>query len=463
MSHIRRRAFYIAFVALALSWGGPAARAAEPITIGLSMALTGGLAAVGKSGLLAMQIWAENTNAKGGLLGRPVKLVYYDDQSNPSTVPGIYTKLIDVDKVDLVISGYATNMVAPAMPIVMQKNRLFFGLFSLGINVEFHYPKYFSMLVFGPDPKPAFSKGWFDIAMAQNPKPQTIPVVTADAEFGRNALDGARENVKKIGLKTVYDRAYPPTTVDYTPIIRAVQATNPDVVYVASYPPDTAGLLRAINEIGLKTNMFGGALVGVATAAMRQQLGPLMNGIVITELWEPAKTMEFPGIWDFLKQYQAKAPAEGVDPLGYFLPPFAYPTSLLAAMGHSTRPEEQIWLDPSGRTSLAPRTGGMIQPVRYDIKEGSVLYRFGSQLGTPAQTMSGGWWIERRELDQLIRFGELNERTLGYAVRLLCCVPPEWGAALNLLVAVRTRGPLAAWRGLANSARASDRPSHTGS
>jgi branched-chain amino acid transport system substrate-binding protein len=172
--------------------------------------------------------------------------------------------------------------------------------------------------------KPTFSKGWFDIAMAQNPKPQTVALVTADAEFGRNALDGARDNIKKLGLKTVYDRAYPPTTVDYTPIIRAVQATSPDIVYVASYPPDTAGLLRAISEIGLKTNMFGGALVGVATAALRQQLGPLMNGIVVVENWEPAKTMEFPGIWDFLKQYQAKAPAEGVDPLGYFLPPFAY-------------------------------------------------------------------------------------------------------------------------------------------
>src|SRR2546423_574548 len=158
----------------------------------------------------------------------------------------------------------------------------------------------------------------------QNQIPGTGEARPADAECGRNALDGARENVKKIGLKTVYDRAYPPTTVDYTPIIRAVQAANPDIVYVASYPPDTAGLLRAISEIGLKTNMFGGALVGVATAAMRQQLGPLMNGIVVTELWEPAKTMEFPGIWDFLKQYQAKAPAEGVDPLGYFLPPFAY-------------------------------------------------------------------------------------------------------------------------------------------
>ena len=90
------------------------AQSGEPITIGFGMALTGPLAANGKQALLGMKIWEEEINAKGGLLGRPVKLVYYDDQSNPSTVPGIYTKLLDVDKVDLVVGGYATNMVAPA-------------------------------------------------------------------------------------------------------------------------------------------------------------------------------------------------------------------------------------------------------------------------------------------------------------------------------------------------------------
>jgi len=317
-------AWLATLVAVLLIWAAPEVKAAEPITIGFSIELTGGLAAVGKTGLLAFQIWAEDVNKKGGLLGRPVKLVYYDDQGNPANVPGIYTKLIDIDKVDLLISSYGTNLVAPAMPIVMQKNRLFFGLFALGVNSEFHYPKYFSMLVFGPDPKPTFSKGWFEIAMAQDPKPKTVALVTADAEFGRNALDGARDNIKKLGLKTIYDRAYPPTTVDYTPIIRAVTATNPDLVYVASYLPDTVGILHAVGELGLKTKMFGGALVGTPTATLRTEMGPLLNGLVVGELWEPTETMNFPGIGDFLKQYQAKAPAEGVDPLGYFLPPFAY-------------------------------------------------------------------------------------------------------------------------------------------
>ena len=100
---------------------GSDAKAAEPITIGFGMALTGGLAAAGKTALLAMRIWQDDVNAKGGVLGRPVKLVYYDDQSNPPTVPGIYTKLLDVDKVDIIVSGYGTNMTAPAMPVAIQQ------------------------------------------------------------------------------------------------------------------------------------------------------------------------------------------------------------------------------------------------------------------------------------------------------------------------------------------------------
>jgi branched-chain amino acid transport system substrate-binding protein len=93
----------------------------DPIKIGFGMALTGPLAPNGKMSLVAMKIWEEDVNAKGGLLGRPVKLIYYDDQSNPSTVPNIYIKLLDVDKVDFAVSPYASTQIAPAMPIMMQK------------------------------------------------------------------------------------------------------------------------------------------------------------------------------------------------------------------------------------------------------------------------------------------------------------------------------------------------------
>src|SRR5471030_2997993 len=129
----------------AFAWAtGAAAQSGEPIKIGFSMAMTGGLGPNGKSALLAQKIWEEDVNAKGGLLGRPVKLIYYDDQSNPSTVPGIFTKLLDVDKVDLVTGDYGTNLLAPAMPVVMQHKMTFFALFGLDVNKEFQYPKYFS-------------------------------------------------------------------------------------------------------------------------------------------------------------------------------------------------------------------------------------------------------------------------------------------------------------------------------
>ena len=301
-----------------------AAQAAEPITIGFGMGLTGGLAAAGKSALLAMQIWQEDVNAKGGLLGRPVKLIHYDDQSNPATVPGLYTKLLDVDKVDLIVSGYGTNLIAPAMPVAISHDRVFLGLFGLAVNSEFHYPKYFSMLPSGPDPKHAISEPFFKVAMAANPKPKTLALLAEDAEYPKNSSEGVRDHAKSYGLTIVYDKTYPPGTPDFTPIVHAIQATKPEVVFVASYPPGSAGMLRAATESGLKTRFFGGGMVGLQYTPFKQQFGPKLNGVVDYDFWIPASTMQFPGILDFLKKYQAQAPAEGVDPLGWYLPPFAY-------------------------------------------------------------------------------------------------------------------------------------------
>jgi branched-chain amino acid transport system substrate-binding protein len=183
----------------------------SPITIGFSMPLTGGLAVNGTSGLLAMQIWAEDTNKKGGLLGRPVKLDYYDDQTNPSLVPGIYTKLLDVDKVDLVVSAYGTNVTAPALPVVMQHNKTFMGLFAMDVNEEFRYPKYFSMLPVGPDPRAAISEGFFEIIKANKDKLglKTIALAVDDGEATRNTADGARVNIKRPASMSFMTRHIP--------------------------------------------------------------------------------------------------------------------------------------------------------------------------------------------------------------------------------------------------------------
>src|ERR1043166_3228706 len=296
MSIDRRRVTRALAAAFAATVVGVPARAADPIKIGFSMPLTGGLSGGGKSVILAFELWKEDVNAKGGLIGRPVELVSYDHHSHH----------------------------APAMPIVMQRNLVFMALFGTGVSDTFNYDKYFQILPNGKETRLAPSLGFLETAMSMEPKPQTIALVAADAEYAQTVIAGARESVKRLGLRVVYDRSYPPTTVDYTPIVRAIQATNPDVVFVASYPPDSVGIVRAVNEIGFKPKMFGGGMIGLAFSPIKQQLGPLLNGIVAYDVYQPEPTMEFPGIKDFLKRYQARAPAAGVDPLGYYLPPYSY-------------------------------------------------------------------------------------------------------------------------------------------
>jgi branched-chain amino acid transport system substrate-binding protein len=301
-----------------------AAQTGEPVKIGYSMALTGGLAPNGKSALLAQKIWEEDVNARGGMLGRPVKLVYYDDQTNPATVPGIYTKLLDIDKVDLIIGGYGTNLLAPAPPIAMQRKKIFIGLLGTAVNSAFNYMNYFSMIPSGPDPKPSYTKGFLDLAVRQNPKPQTVAIIAADAEFGLYASEGARENVKAAGLTVVYDRRYPSTTTDLVPVVRAIAETNPDLVIVCSYPPDSVGMVRAVNEVGFKPKMIGGAMVGLQTTAIKARLGPLLNGWTNYDIWLPVPKMQIAGVDELIKKYQSRATVEGVDALGYYMAPWSY-------------------------------------------------------------------------------------------------------------------------------------------
>lgn len=299
--------------------------AADPIKIGFSIAQTGGLASIGKQTHLTMQIWAEDVNAKGGLLGRPVQLVTYDDQSNPANVPGIYTKLLEVDKVDLIVTN-GTNLTVPAMPIAMQHDKVVLTMLALAVNDKFKYPRYFQTMPYGPHGPAAISEGFFEVAMGMNPKPATVALVGADAEFSKSALDGAREQAQKHGLKIVYDRTYPPQTVEFAPVIRGIASANPDILYVGSYPIDTSGIVKAARELGFRPKLFGGGMVGTQAATLKGDLGELLNDVVSYELYCPSVAGKFPEVAPLLARYQPLAKEKGIDPQGYYVPPFTYAT-----------------------------------------------------------------------------------------------------------------------------------------
>jgi branched-chain amino acid transport system substrate-binding protein len=311
--------------------GGPAA-AENPIRIGFDFSQTGPLAPNGKQALLGARIWEEEINAKGGLLGRKVELVGYDDQSNPSNVPGIYAKLLDVDKVDLIMGPYGTNLVAPAIPLAMQKGKVMIGLFGLEVNSHFHYANYFSMVPYGPDPKVSSGEGFFAVAAAQNPKPQTVAIISEDSEFGRNGAESGEINAKKYGMQVVYNKSFPPGTTDFSPIVRAVAAVNADIVMVVSYPLSSVGIVQSVNELGFKPKMIGGAMVGLQATVFKDRLKSKLNGFVNYETWVPSPKM-LPRAQAFFTKYQERAKAEGVDPLGYYLGGWGYADFQVLAAG----------------------------------------------------------------------------------------------------------------------------------
>src|SRR5262245_26433515 len=311
----------LAAVALSLGFGlAPGVQAQQPIKIGMSMPQTGSLGAGGKAALLALQMWVEDVNAKGGLLGRKVDFIVYDDQTNPALTPGIYTKLLDVDKVDLLIAPYGTVPTAPIMPLVKQRGLLLMGNFSFQVNRTVRHDMWFNNSPWND--AHSWSEGFFQSGIKLGSK--SIAFLAADQEFAQNLANGARQIARASDLKTVYDQNYPPTTTDFSALVRGIRAAKADMVFVMSYPNDSVAIVRAVNEIGVgsQVKMFGGGMVGLQFTPIMTSLGSLLNGITNYNSYVPG--VKYPGVEEFLKRYAERAKEAKVDPLGFYLPPFNY-------------------------------------------------------------------------------------------------------------------------------------------
>ena len=345
----------IALVAAAFA----GAAVAQPIKVGMSMPQTGPLGAGGKAALVALRMWVEDVNAKGGMLGRKVELIAYDDQTNPALTPAIYTKLLDVDKVDLLIAPYGTVPTAPIMPLVKQRNLLLMGNFSFQVNHTVKHAMWFNNAPWNN--ASSWFEGYFQAGKKVGAK--TIAFLAADQEFAQNLANGAKELAKKGGLKTVYEQNYPPSTVDFSSMIRAIRSVKPDLVFVASYPNDSVAIVRAANEIGVgeSVKVFGGGMVGLQFTPNMVSLGTLLNGIVNYNSYVPG--LKYPGIEEFLQRYAKKAAEEKVDPLGFYLPPFNYAIGqmLEQAVGATKSLEHKVLADYLHKNEMQTIVG----PIRY--------------------------------------------------------------------------------------------------
>ena len=312
-----------ATLATATGIGGRTANAQDsPIKIGLAIAQTGGLAPGGKASLLGIEVWRDDINAKGGLLGRKVELVVYDDQSSATTTSAIYAKLLDVDKVDLLFAPYGTVPAGPVMPLVKQRGLLLMGNFSFQGNATVKHDMWFNIAPWGP--ADSWGRSFIDIGEKAGAK--SIALLASDQEFAQNLVKLAKSVAVEKKLNVVFEQNYPPNSVEYSAIIRALRSSRPDMVFICSYPTESAGILRAVNEIGIGENVkiFGGGMVGLQFAAVMESMGSLLNGVINYNSWLPEPSMFHDGTKAFFDKYQPRAVAAKVDPLGYYLAPYGY-------------------------------------------------------------------------------------------------------------------------------------------
>jgi branched-chain amino acid transport system substrate-binding protein len=296
----------------------------QPIKIGYCLSLTGALASNGRTARVAHQMWEEDVNRRGGLLGRPVQMICLDDETNPKLVPAIYKRLLDDEKVDLVIGGYGDNSVSPAMPLLIERKRYLVALMALAVNATLAYDNYFVMIPTGPHPTGALTEGFFSLAAAQTPKPVSMAILAADAPFSVGPVAGAKQHASTFGFRVVSEVRYPLATVDFEPLIRQLKSVSPDILFLCSYLKDSVGLLRAIDAADLEPGIVGGAMIGPQNGSVKMELGPVLNGVVNYEYWLPVPTMMYPGVAQLIADYQSRAAAAGSDPLGYYVVPQAF-------------------------------------------------------------------------------------------------------------------------------------------
>jgi branched-chain amino acid transport system substrate-binding protein len=257
------------------------------------------------------------------------------------------------------------------MPFVKQRGLLLMGNFSFQVNSKVGHDMWFNNAPWGP--ADSWAASFLDLAQKAGGK--SMALLTADQEFAQNLALTARDVAKQRNIPVVFDQSYPPNTVEFASILRALKAAKPDIVYVASYPPDSAGILRAVNEIGIgdDVKIFGGGMVGLQFAAVMSNLGSLLNGVVNYNTWLPEPSMYFDGTKAFFDTYTKRAIEAKVDPLGYYLAPIAFSadgerkeTATLQAQFRGVKDKDIEQFRSSGKqVILFPdklKTGNLISP-----------------------------------------------------------------------------------------------------
>jgi branched-chain amino acid transport system substrate-binding protein len=274
------------------------AGAQTPIKIGASMSVTGTYAKPGSYQKEGYDVCIDELNAKGGLLGRKVELVIYDDQSQPATAVKLYEKLITEDKVDAVMGPYSSAVSEAVANVTEKYRKVMVAPLAATTSIFKKGRKYIFMVI---TPAENYLDGLIDMAAKRGLK--TVAIINEDTLFPKASAAGTAEAAKKRGMQVVLQEAYPKGNTDFSALLVKIKAANPDVIAAGTYFDDAVAITRQMKELNVNPKMFG-LTVGGDLPEFYDLLKQNAEYVYGSTQWD--ESLPYPGQKEFLTAYKKK-------------------------------------------------------------------------------------------------------------------------------------------------------------
>jgi branched-chain amino acid transport system substrate-binding protein len=294
---VRKPSLLAAAVALALAAPHLARAAEAPILVGTAASLSGPYSGSGKYSLEGIQLWVDDANAHGGLLGRPVQLVYYDDRSDPNTGVQLYEKLITSDKVDLLMGPYSSAVTSATSTVAEKHKMVMLGPEAADVKI---YSRGYKFNFQAQTQASKYMLGALELAKANGYK--TLAMLSEDTAFPKAVASEVKKMAGDFGLKVVVDETYPKGASDFSALLTRARQASPDVLFANSYLPDAQGIMRQARELGVDAKLFAVA-VGAAEPEFGN-LGSTADYVFGATQWGP--NLKTQGNPEFVKRYEKK-------------------------------------------------------------------------------------------------------------------------------------------------------------
>jgi branched-chain amino acid transport system substrate-binding protein len=275
-----------------------------PVVIGAALSTTGSYAKSAAWHEEAYTMWAEEVNAAGGLLGREVQLIMYDDESDPTKTTSLYERLITADNVDLLLGPYSSACNFPAQAIAEQYEMVF--LISGGTSESLYTRGFIYSFCTAPGLADVYADGFFRWLQANVPeeeRPKSIAFLWEDTLFPESCVLGAKPKAEAMGMEVVLEEKYAAGTTDFTSLIAKAKAAGAEVLFGGTYFPDSVGLVSTSSELDYCPKAIWMS-VGPSEPEFGTELGELANYVWCGVHWEP--TSKLPGVEEFLQKYSAR-------------------------------------------------------------------------------------------------------------------------------------------------------------